>query len=139
MRRWVHEVDWVWKRAKLVAKDDDPHRLQLFMYAEKAERFGIPVFAGVPVVASLFELARDPLVAWFTISPSEAAADQFVRLARAHGRVVLVSRSSDDIVGSLESEEVAMLVRSHATSTTWGEAAHSLAVIRRETYGWRYP
>lgn len=24
MRRWLHEVDWVWKRAKLVAKDDAP-------------------------------------------------------------------------------------------------------------------
>ena len=24
MRRWVHEVGWVWKRAKLVAKDDAP-------------------------------------------------------------------------------------------------------------------
>jgi hypothetical protein len=28
MRRWVHEVGWVWKRAKLVAKDDDPHRAE---------------------------------------------------------------------------------------------------------------
>lgn len=27
MRGWVHEVGWVWKRAKLVAKDDDPHRV----------------------------------------------------------------------------------------------------------------
>ena len=27
MRRWVHEVGWVWKRAKLVANDDDPHRV----------------------------------------------------------------------------------------------------------------
>jgi transposase len=26
-RRWVHEGGWVWKRAKLVAKDDDPHRV----------------------------------------------------------------------------------------------------------------
>jgi putative transposase len=26
-RRWVHEVGWVWKRAKLVAKDDDPRRV----------------------------------------------------------------------------------------------------------------
>lgn len=26
VRRWLHELDWVWKRAKLVAKDDDPHR-----------------------------------------------------------------------------------------------------------------
>jgi hypothetical protein len=112
---------------------------ELFMYAEHAEPFGIPVFAGVPVVSSLFELACDPLVAWFTISPSEAADDQFVRLDRAQGRVVLVARSSDDIVGPLESEEVATLVRSHTTSTTWGEAVHSLSVIRRETYGWGYP
>jgi transposase len=27
MRRWLHEVGWVWKRAKLVAKDDDPWRV----------------------------------------------------------------------------------------------------------------
>ena len=27
MRRWVHEVGWVWKRAKLVANDDDPQRV----------------------------------------------------------------------------------------------------------------
>jgi transposase len=27
-RRWVHEVGWVWKRAKLVAKDDDPYRVE---------------------------------------------------------------------------------------------------------------
>jgi hypothetical protein len=25
MRRWLHEIGWVWKRPKLVAKDDDPH------------------------------------------------------------------------------------------------------------------
>jgi transposase len=28
MRRWVHEIGWVWKRAKLVAKDDDPQRVE---------------------------------------------------------------------------------------------------------------
>jgi hypothetical protein len=28
MRRWVHEVDWEWKRAKLSAKDDDPQRVE---------------------------------------------------------------------------------------------------------------
>ena len=27
LRRWVHEVGWVWKRAKLVAKDDDRQRV----------------------------------------------------------------------------------------------------------------
>jgi transposase len=28
VRRWLHEIGWVWKRAKLVAKDDDPHRVE---------------------------------------------------------------------------------------------------------------
>jgi transposase len=28
MRRWVHEVGWVGKRATLVAKDDDPQRVE---------------------------------------------------------------------------------------------------------------
>ena len=29
MRRWLHAVGWGWKRAKLVARDDDPHRVGL--------------------------------------------------------------------------------------------------------------
>ena len=28
LRRWLHELGWVGKRAKLVAKDDDPHRVE---------------------------------------------------------------------------------------------------------------
>src|SRR6266851_6331957 len=27
VRRWLHELDWVWKREKLIAKDDDPQRV----------------------------------------------------------------------------------------------------------------
>jgi transposase len=27
MRRWLHAIGWVWKRAKLVAKDDEPQRV----------------------------------------------------------------------------------------------------------------
>ena len=28
VRRWLHEIGWVWKRAKRVAKDDDPYRIE---------------------------------------------------------------------------------------------------------------
>ena len=28
MRRWLHELGWVWRRAHLIAKDDDPLRIQ---------------------------------------------------------------------------------------------------------------
>jgi hypothetical protein len=27
MRQWLHEIGWVWKRAKLVAKADDLQRM----------------------------------------------------------------------------------------------------------------
>lgn len=28
VRRWLHELDWVWKRAKLIAKAEDPQRVE---------------------------------------------------------------------------------------------------------------
>lgn len=28
IRRWLHELGWVWQRAHLVAKDEDPQRTQ---------------------------------------------------------------------------------------------------------------
>jgi transposase len=28
VRRWIHQLDWVWKRAKLIARDDDPQRAE---------------------------------------------------------------------------------------------------------------
>jgi putative transposase len=28
MRRWLHAIGWVWKRAQLVARDDDPERIE---------------------------------------------------------------------------------------------------------------
>jgi transposase len=27
LRRWLHQLGWVWKRAKLIARDDDPERI----------------------------------------------------------------------------------------------------------------
>jgi transposase len=49
MRRWVHEVGWVWKRAKLVAKDHDLRRVERlarlrFVY-ERLQRWEALVFA----------------------------------------------------------------------------------------------
>jgi transposase len=47
MRRWLHELGWVWKRAKLAAKDDDPQRV------EKLARIRY-VFEHLPAKAALF-------------------------------------------------------------------------------------
>jgi hypothetical protein len=47
MRRWLHELGWVWKRAKLVAKDDGPQRV------EKLARIRL-VFERLPARAALF-------------------------------------------------------------------------------------
>jgi transposase len=47
VRRWLHEVGWVWKRAKLRAKDDDPQRvakLARIRYAFEQLRAGVALF-----------------------------------------------------------------------------------------------
>jgi transposase len=41
LRRWLHELDYVWKRAKLVARDDDPERVErLARIRHKVETLG---------------------------------------------------------------------------------------------------
>ena len=49
VRRWLHEMDWVWKRAKLVAKDHDPRRVerlaQIRWHAERLQAHERMVFA----------------------------------------------------------------------------------------------
>jgi transposase len=49
VRRWLHEMGWVWKRAKLVAKDDDPHRVErlarIRFHAENLQAHEVMVFA----------------------------------------------------------------------------------------------
>jgi putative transposase len=49
MRRWLHEIGWVWKRAKLVAKDDDPQRVdrlaRIRVVYEQLQRCEAMVFA----------------------------------------------------------------------------------------------
>jgi transposase len=47
MRRWLHDLGWVWKRAKLAAKDDDPLRVK------KLARIRC-VFEHLPAKAALF-------------------------------------------------------------------------------------
>jgi transposase len=47
VRRWLHELGWVWKRAKLAAKDNDPQRV------EKLARIRY-VFEHLPTKAALF-------------------------------------------------------------------------------------
>lgn len=47
VRRWVHAVNWEWKRAKLRAKDDDPERVEKLArirYAFEQLRAGVTLF-----------------------------------------------------------------------------------------------
>ena len=47
VRRWLHELGWEWKRAKLVAKDDDPQRVEKLArirYAFEHLRAGLALF-----------------------------------------------------------------------------------------------
>ncbi|MBI2784252.1 MAG: IS630 family transposase [Gammaproteobacteria bacterium] len=47
VRRWLHALGWEWKRAKLVAKDDDPQRVEKLArirYAFEQLRAGMALF-----------------------------------------------------------------------------------------------
>jgi transposase len=48
-RRWLHQLGWVWKRAKLVARDDDPQRIaklaRIRFRIENLARQAVLVFA----------------------------------------------------------------------------------------------
>ena len=47
MRHWLHELGWAWKRAKLVAKDDDPQRVEKLARIRRAYeqlRAGVALF-----------------------------------------------------------------------------------------------
>jgi transposase len=47
VRRWLHALGWEWKRAKLIAKDDDPQRvakLARIRYAFEQLRVGVALF-----------------------------------------------------------------------------------------------
>jgi transposase len=47
VRRWLHELGWGWKRAKLRAKDDDPQRVEKLArirYAFEQVRAGVALF-----------------------------------------------------------------------------------------------
>ena len=49
VRRWLHEMGWVWKRAKLVTKDNDPLRVErlawMRWHAERVRASEVMVFA----------------------------------------------------------------------------------------------
>ena len=49
VRRWLHELGWVWKGAKLVAKDDDPQRVErlarIRFHREQLQAQEVMVFA----------------------------------------------------------------------------------------------
>ena len=49
VRHWLHDLGWVWKRAKLVAKDDDPycieHLTRIRFHHENLQAHELMVFA----------------------------------------------------------------------------------------------
>src|SRR5438105_985733 len=49
VRRWLHDMGWVWKRAKLVAKDNDPQRVErlarIRWHTEQLQAHEVLVFA----------------------------------------------------------------------------------------------
>jgi transposase len=63
VRRWLHELGWRWKRAKLRAKDDDPQRVEKLArirYAFEQLRAGVALFFADELDISLLAKVGSP-------------------------------------------------------------------------------
>lgn len=107
----------------------------LFDVAGKARRFGIPVFAGVPLISSLGSLADDPDCAWFLIqSRSSSSSSDVVHRMDLASRRLLTSRE-EGVEGPLDSKQLLAQVELHARSYWWPEAAENLRKLRKRDDG----
>ena len=121
------------RRTKVLASGDREITVKfnqvLFEVARKAQDFGIPVLAGVPLVSALEDLADTPECSWFLIQDhSGSLSDVTYRIDLVER--ILLTESHEGIEGPLPTERLL----SHlgcATWYLWPEAMRALRELRR--------
>jgi hypothetical protein len=105
---------------------------QLFQAAAFGQRFGIPVFAGVPLVTSLSSFRLGVPCCWFGLSPKcPSEPDREFRLSLADPTAQRSSGSN--IIGPLCQDEIIRVVEDHARAQSWEDASLFIREINRST------
>jgi len=75
---------------------------QLLEYASEASHYGIPIFAGVPLVSRLRDFNQECKIAWFKINPSSSLKcfDEWWRLDVPSGK--RIEEPDESVVDMIE-------------------------------------
>jgi hypothetical protein len=102
----------------------------LFEVARKAQNFGIPVLAGVPLISTLEGLADGPECSWFLIQDHSGSPDDVIhRIDLAERR--LLTETHEDVEGPLSAERLLSHLAASTQLYSWPEAMLTLKELRR--------
>jgi hypothetical protein len=103
---------------------------ELLEAANVAVRSGIPMFAGVPLVSSIFGFTLGARCGWFELTESDDAPSDAEIVIRLDGAVLERSRGTEAVIGPLRDEEVIDRIQQGARTMTWTEGIEHLRAIR---------
>lgn len=106
----------------------------LFEVAHKAERYGIPVFAGMPLISSLGCLAIKPECAWFLIQSQRRSFGEVIHKIDLT-RATLLTENQEGLEGPLSANQLLEHVEISARWHGWTEVTHILRELRRSDDG----
>jgi hypothetical protein len=99
---------------------------ELFDFASELSRAGVPVFAGVPLVSSLIQLAQGFDCNWYCLIASQRTCDD--REVECDGGTNLIDGT---LRGPLRQDEVVDIVEARSLTTTWQVMLETLRSIQK--------
>ena len=99
---------------------------ELFKRATASERYGIPVYAGVPFAKTLEELGDEPQCLWFRVHHNVSSDIQ------SYGTDLMIPPDNKD---ALSDAQVAADIEQASKEMTWEDAVDALRGIREEMVG----
>jgi hypothetical protein len=95
----------------------------LFKRARKLEEMGIPVFAGVPLIASLDELSLNNKCSWFKINPN--GQEEIIDLSSENPTLILTNS-----IKEISPSDVAEYVKSTSKLLLWSDCVAFFKSLR---------
>jgi len=102
----------------------------LFETAQIFNEFGIPTFAGVPLVSSLDQLCLETRCAWFYLQTNPSNINDVNCNLRLDNLEISFAESTDKIEGPLSDEQLIHYVSDNSHTMTWEEAILKIKDMR---------
>ena len=102
----------------------------VFAAASEGSKFGIPVFAGVPLVTSLSDFSIGVPCCWFHLGPTSPEKNDYEFLIPLSVQASM-STLDPSISGPLTREQIIDVVKSQSREILWEEAVVGMRTIRK--------